>query len=138
MAFDARIARDRRPLWFVPLCSGAVRVGDRPQRRQVETSSPDRWSSGPAEEEYLLSRSSRAAGSCAINRSFLHTLCNKRMFSARLKRRLFAPPAGSISSAGPPLLQRSGDDVLEALRSLHGADTTLIMDNSPGRISPTW
>ena len=38
MAFDARIVRDRRPSWFVPLCSGAVRVGDRSQRRQAQFS----------------------------------------------------------------------------------------------------
>ena len=36
MAFDVRIVGNRRPSWFVALCSGAVRVGDRPQRRWVE------------------------------------------------------------------------------------------------------
>jgi hypothetical protein len=35
MAFDVRIVRDRRPSWFVPLCSGAARVGAKPQRQRT-------------------------------------------------------------------------------------------------------
>jgi hypothetical protein len=38
MAFDVRMVRNRRRSWFVALCSSAVRVGGRPQQRQVQFS----------------------------------------------------------------------------------------------------